>query len=101
MLTTSSMLEVYDAWDDITNVSTSYNNKPVNYTSLCLKIDGQCQKSTLLAFWNYNRTLIESQSDSQLWQTLEDANFLAVEQDGLQINLSTVRFASGLRFACA
>ena len=36
MLTTSSMLEVYDAWEEIANVSTSYNNKEVNYTRCAL-----------------------------------------------------------------
>lgn len=93
MLTTTNMLTLYDAWDNISTTDSYHSDgTPFNLTGVCRLLAGQCQKSTVLAFWQYNRTLIASQSDAALWQTLVDANYTTTEQDGKAVNLSDVAY---------
>mmetsp|Transcript_115102 Transcript_115102/g.161775 ORF Transcript_115102/g.161775 Transcript_115102/m.161775 type:complete len:942 (-) Transcript_115102:122-2947(-) len=92
MLTTDNMLTLYDAWDNISTATTTSNGNVFNLSGVCRKINGECQKSTVLAFWQYNRSLIASQTDAELWQTIVDANYVATEQDGREVNLSVVAY---------
>jgi hypothetical protein len=82
--------QLYDAWTNITSFEADRKGVVYNLTGVCVKINGICRKSTILAFYNYNRTLISELSDSELWQTIVDANYVATEEDGRQVNLSTI-----------
>jgi hypothetical protein len=81
---------LYDAWDNVTMFEAAYNGANFNLSGVCLKVSGVCRKNTILAFYDYNRTLIAELSDTELWQTIVDADYVATEQDGQQVNLSSI-----------
>lgn len=94
MLTTENMLTLYDTWDNISAFNTTFEGETYTLFGVCAKLGNVCQKSTLLAFWNYNRSAIADQSNSELWDTIVNAGYVAIEQDGREVNLSTVAYVS-------
>lgn len=71
-------------------MTTTVDGVSYSYTDLCARTSGVCQKATILAFYNYNRTHIAALSDAELWTTIVDANFVATEQDGREVPFSSV-----------
>eukprot|EP00035_Acanthoeca_spectabilis_P015158 m.299671 g.299671 ORF g.299671 m.299671 type:complete len:908 (-) comp16299_c0_seq2:26-2749(-) len=90
ILTTENVLTLYDAWDNVTTFTSAHAGETFNLSGVCQLIRGQCQKQTILAFYDYNRTQIAELSDAQLWQTIVDANYTTTEEDGLTVTLGAV-----------
>lgn len=74
MLTVNSLLAWFDVWANITTFTFEYDKINQSLDSLCIAAsDGSCQFATIFAFWDYNRTLIASQSLVELNRTIVDA----------------------------
>jgi len=94
LLTPERLGAVYDVWYlssyGINNYTASVyvedgSNVPIKISlqDLCLKgQDDVCTQSSILSFWDYNRTLIESQTSEEMWETVVNKNFVAVEPSG-------------------
>eukprot|EP00040_Diaphanoeca_grandis_P015472 m.78993 g.78993 ORF g.78993 m.78993 type:complete len:911 (-) comp25169_c0_seq1:353-3085(-) len=94
LLTSARLVAMHDVWYRSSYVPFNYTESEyieggtdtpvsVTYQDFCqLGKDGNCLQSSILSFWDYNRTLIASLSDDELNQTIVDKGFQAVEPSG-------------------
>lgn len=76
MLTTTNLLAWYDVWANTSSLTFKYNDTTQSLKDVCITAsDGSCQFTTILSFWDYNRTRIASQTDAELNQTIVDAGY--------------------------
>eukprot|EP00041_Stephanoeca_diplocostata_P003869 m.38783 g.38783 ORF g.38783 m.38783 type:complete len:449 (-) comp14673_c0_seq2:775-2121(-) len=91
MLTAASLTAWYDVWSNITTFKFRYNGTIQSLDNICIAArDGRCQFTTIFAFWNYNRSVIASLSDSELNQTIVDAEYKAVELSGTTTTFDSI-----------
>jgi len=94
LLTPERLGAVYDVWYLSSYATINYtaslsveggSDVPIEISlqDVCLKgQDDVCVQSSILSFWDYNRTLIESQTSEEMWQTVVNKNFVALEPSG-------------------
>lgn len=62
----------------------------ISLTDVCYKTSDTCMVASILAFWDYNRTLIASRTDAQLTADIAAAGNVATEKSGQRSQLSQV-----------
>lgn len=89
LINQQALLDWYDTWHNVTTYKVVFRGVQ-DYSTICTKKNGQCSQASVLALWDYNRSLIASKTDTELRQDFNDANGFATEQDGTIIPLKSV-----------
>ena len=68
LLSTQSVLDWHDTWSALQSVKALGDGPDTAETlaTVCVLKAGACRASSVLAVWNYNRTLIASRTDAQI-----------------------------------
>lgn len=100
ILTTNNMLAWYDTYQEIVDMVEDRSESDgewnedvgtaINLTTVCHKVGDVCMVNSILAFWDYNRSLIAGRSDVQLVADIADAGNTATELSGQPCRLDQV-----------
>eukprot|EP00040_Diaphanoeca_grandis_P034207 m.211036 g.211036 ORF g.211036 m.211036 type:complete len:948 (-) comp33100_c0_seq1:123-2966(-) len=106
LLTKKRLLALYEVWHQNTFSTFEYteseyveggSSEPVTLSlqDICVKgKNDNCLQTSILSFWDYNRTLIASLADEELLQTVVDKEYTAVEPDGSTTTWSAITATS-------